>query len=512
MPSLQPLVGNFLSPYTLKEITARVDYQLSPKNSMYIRYSHDGNFAVGPYGAVARNPPTGLPTGTGPHVLRLALPRRFRQPMVEDQVPALFYHQWDNNAMARTDPVSMAGVTVPHGCVLGVGLPTLTISGLTSTLGAVGINDNGTLGRTGRSGLQRSAIHSRWQRRATASAFWDRRRGDGHHQPEDGTPVPTVASAIYSPTTIQSTPVADTPQNLATYFPNLPTLINSNAAIPVSCRSALRPLPFIRVCRWATRRTPAATRWASARNNWRNSTRQVADTWKVRPNLTLNVGLGYDLETNLYYTDLPYPQYQLALPRFSGKSSVGKTASPDYLNFSPDIGFTWSPFKDNKTVVRGGWRTLLGYENLFTTNFKNGFALGPPGNGRTNLSQSVFTNPFPGIVNFTPISPVASANACRAGLQLTRGGCSDQPDAGPSTEADDTLSPLPVIQAIFPNSPAIKSGAARPVSGIALSRKEPSRSIRRGRPPLRSYQTSIGVQRDLGHNMVLSADWARRLF
>ena len=29
-------------------------------------------------------------------------------------------------------------------------------------------------------------------------------------------------------------------------------------------------------------------------------------------------------------------------------------------------------------------------------------------------------------------------------------------------------------------------------------------------PLLRSYQTSIGVQRDLGHDMVLTVDWARR--
>ena len=31
-----------------------------------------------------------------------------------------------------------------------------------------------------------------------------------------------------------------------------------------------------------------------------------------------------------------------------------------------------------------------------------------------------------------------------------------------------------------------------------------------GSPLSRSYQTSVGVQRDLGHNMVLTADWARR--
>src|SRR4029077_3939226 len=30
-------------------------------------------------------------------------------------------------------------------------------------------------------------------------------------------------------------------------------------------------------------------------------------------------------------------------------------------------------------------------------------------------------------------------------------------------------------------------------------------------PLLRSYQTSIGVQRDLGHDMVVTVDWARRI-
>ncbi len=491
LSSLQPLAGNFLSPYTLKEITARVDYQLSPKNSMYIRYSHDGNFADGPYGAVAQ--PSNWSTNRNwSDQATIGLTTTFSANIV-NQV-RLFYHQWDNND-GPNGPGVDGGRYCPAGCV-GVGLPTLTISG-SSTLGAVGINDNGPQNRQERSPeisdtftIQRGAHRIRFgideEVMNTINRGWDA--------------CTDSCLGLLSPTTIQSTPVADTPQNLAAYFPNLPTLINSNAALlalPISFASAsiYAGVPV------GNPTYPGGYQMGSSRNNWRSHP-WAADTWKVRPNLTLNVGLGYDLETNLYYTDLPYPQY---LAPIFGQSSVGKTAKPDYLNFSPDIGFTWSPFKDNKTVVRGGGGLYWDTRPLYY-NFKNGFALGPPGNGRTNLSQSIFTNPFAGIVNFTNLTngqptpiPQGANLVASATTNLTL-----------AEYEQIYASQLPVIQAIFPNSPVIKSGAY-PVSGIALS-KGAIEVYPPGAPTPRSYQTSIGVQRDLGHNLVLSVDWARRLF
>ena len=63
---------------------------------------------------------------------------------------------------------------------------------------------------------------------------------------------------------------------------------------------------------------------------------------------------------------------------------------------------------------------------------------------------------------------------------------------------------------MFPNKPVISSGAYS-VSGIDLS-KSAIEIYPQHTPLARSYQTSVGIQRDMGHDFVLAADWARRQF
>ena len=54
------------------------------------------------------------------------------------------------------------------------------------------------------------------------------------------------------------------------------------------------------------------------------------DEWKVSPSLTLNLGVRYDLE-------------------------FLETITTDKNNISPRVGFAWSPYRDNRTVVRGSY-------------------------------------------------------------------------------------------------------------------------------------------------------------
>ena len=57
----------------------------------------------------------------------------------------------------------------------------------------------------------------------------------------------------------------------------------------------------------------------------------VQDSWKLFPNFTLNIGVRWEIDSQFN-------------PLNTYKGDVG-----------PRISFAWDPFKDHKTVVRGGY-------------------------------------------------------------------------------------------------------------------------------------------------------------
>jgi hypothetical protein len=78
------------------------------------------------------------------------------------------------------------------------------------------------------------------------------------------------------------------------------------------------------------------------------------DDWRARPNLTVNMGLRWEMATvptevqgklaNLINITDPTPH--LGSPFFS---------NPTLRNFEPRVGFAWDPFRNGKTAVRGGF-------------------------------------------------------------------------------------------------------------------------------------------------------------
>ena len=72
----------------------------------------------------------------------------------------------------------------------------------------------------------------------------------------------------------------------------------------------------------------------------------IQDDWRVRNNLTLNLGLRYDVELIRNIPDYPAPT--------------------DKDNLDPRVGFAWDPKGDQKWAVRGGFGSFTQQHPIFT--------------------------------------------------------------------------------------------------------------------------------------------------
>src|SRR5271165_2275022 len=90
----------------------------------------------------------------------------------------------------------------------------------------------------------------------------------------------------------------------------------------------------------------------------------IADTWKMLPNFTVNLGLRYVRDTGRTDSDLPgIPQLNNVLPNYP---NPGAPIPNPNKNFGPSLGIAWDPWKSGKNVIRAG--IGLYYENVIFNN------------------------------------------------------------------------------------------------------------------------------------------------
>jgi Carboxypeptidase regulatory-like domain/TonB dependent receptor len=137
------------------------------------------------------------------------------------------------------------------------------------------------------------------------------------------------------------------------------------------------------------------------------------DSWKIKPNLTLNYGLRWELNTPLadkaQHVETFRPGQSSTVYPCGGSSTdctsqdaVGLVVPGDpgvpagmtttyYKAFAPRIGIAWSPGSSGKTSIRAGWGLFYNpIEQLVLAQF----GAEPPFGGSSSLSETQFNLPF----------------------------------------------------------------------------------------------------------------------
>ena len=93
--------------------------------------------------------------------------------------------------------------------------------------------------------------------------------------------------------------------------------------------------------------------------NWWEFSAYLMDDFRISPKLTLNLGLRYDIFTPMVEQHDRLANFDFSTGRFVAPGMPGVSRSGNVItnlhNLAPRFGFAYTPWNDNKTVLRGGF-------------------------------------------------------------------------------------------------------------------------------------------------------------
>lgn len=140
------------------------------------------------------------------------------------------------------------------------------------------------------------------------------------------------------------------------------------------------------------------------------------DTWRARSNLTLDLGLRWEVKMSPGSKGLPVlrpsqPFTLGAAPTDDLRWEDGPLYSNDWNNFSPSVGFAWDPFKDGKTAIRANYR--LSQDRFPSQVFANFVHQSAPGNTFQYTATGIGADNLLLRDGLPLIPPIASPDALR---------------------------------------------------------------------------------------------------